>query len=503
MLGEVVFVRGDLTDYFGAPGVKNTDAYMLADENGNPIKPVAEITGLSNDEFTFVADGGTQYTYLNGENLAYGSYKHNYTGSQFTIEFEGKKVIVIANTNTTDADITETVTISTADDSSSVVLTLTQKAPIVVEDGKVMTLTHTALNLSGTHYTGTKQGSGDASAVTFTYNDMYTYNDNISPNMGGGYFYTNTEFVGLSKIVVTYSGSSTAKVTVGSELIPSTAVAPTKDGNVYTYDVTDGSTFFKITNDYESSYVNIVSVDVYYKELGDTIIPTEFTGLNPAALSFESDATEAQKVTIEGTNIKGAKSIAVDCESDYFTVDYITGATTFTVTPKEPNDTEAAYTATVKVNVDGTEKELTVKQATSQTSETLVTTLTKDGFNLGEYSTADLTLDGITYGRSSLGWYSNTAGAGIMQFKSESGFLYNKTAIDGLSKIVITKKPSQGNNLTVYVGTSNKPTSGAVTPTISGDVYTYEITTPECSYVHFDNGSGASYIKSIEIYAVK
>ena len=83
-----------------------------------------------------------------------------------------------------------------------------------------------------------------------------------------------------------------------------------------------------------------------------------------------------------------------------------------------------------------------------------------------------------------------------------TGTIYNTQAYpDKIKKIIITYDSSDTNkNCTVKVGASENPTSGtAITPSVSGQVYTFDCEANNADYFVLENGSGAGYLTSIKI----
>ncbi len=77
-------------------------------------------------------------------------------------------------------------------------------------------------------------------------------------------------------------------------------------------------------------------------------------------------------------------------------------------------------------------------------------------------------------------WYfdgvnsSSFGNIGLSYYNGEGGSMYNKSAFgEGVAEIVI--ELTKGSDFTVYVGTSENPTSEEITPAVSGSVYTYTV----------------------------
>lgn len=83
-----------------------------------------------------------------------------------------------------------------------------------------------------------------------------------------------------------------------------------------------------------------------------------------------------------------------------------------------------------------------------------------------------------------------------------TGTMYNTETFPGkLSSIVLTYNSSDGNkNFTVKVGSSQNPTEGtSITPTSSGNVYTFDCSGQNADYFVMANGTGAGYLDQIVI----
>ena len=83
-----------------------------------------------------------------------------------------------------------------------------------------------------------------------------------------------------------------------------------------------------------------------------------------------------------------------------------------------------------------------------------------------------------------------------------TGTMYNSEAFPGkLSSIVLTYNSSDANkNFTVVVGSSANPTEGtSITPTASGNVYTFDCSSANADYFVMTNGTSAGYLDQIEI----
>jgi len=87
-----------------------------------------------------------------------------------------------------------------------------------------------------------------------------------------------------------------------------------------------------------------------------------------------------------------------------------------------------------------------------------------------------------------------------VQFKRSSGLLYNKTALTNISSIVLTTSSGGSNYITVYGGTTSKPSTTTISSSKSGSTYTYDFSS--YSYPYFkltSSSSNASNFSSIVI----
>lgn len=82
-----------------------------------------------------------------------------------------------------------------------------------------------------------------------------------------------------------------------------------------------------------------------------------------------------------------------------------------------------------------------------------------------------------------------------------TGTMYNKDALQSIQSIVLNYDSSDSNkNFTIKVGDSANPTNGtSITPTISGNVYTFDCSNNTKNYFLLENGTNAGYLTSIVI----
>lgn len=85
---------------------------------------------------------------------------------------------------------------------------------------------------------------------------------------------------------------------------------------------------------------------------------------------------------------------------------------------------------------------------------------------------------------------------------SGTGTMYNTQTFPGkISSVVLTYSSSDANkNFSLNVGNTENPTSGtSITPTNSGNVYTFDCSAANADYFVLANGSGAGYLDEIKI----
>lgn len=82
-----------------------------------------------------------------------------------------------------------------------------------------------------------------------------------------------------------------------------------------------------------------------------------------------------------------------------------------------------------------------------------------------------------------------------------TGTIYNKDTFPGkLKTIIITYDGDANKNCTVFIGSSMNPTGGdEITPSTSGNVYTFDCSTSNVDFFVITNGTGAGYVGSIKI----
>ncbi len=107
-------------------------------------------------------------------------------------------------------------------------------------------------------------------------------------------------------------------------------------------------------------------------------------------------------------------------------------------------------------------------------------TITFDGSELPAAYPADetITVDGVDFVLNLVANFSSMyETSGPIQFKKSDAYLYNSTAVENITEVVITLAPegTQYNNFVVYAGDTAYPTEVEATSSQEGDVCTYYI----------------------------
>ncbi len=106
---------------------------------------------------------------------------------------------------------------------------------------------------------------------------------------------------------------------------------------------------------------------------------------------------------------------------------------------------------------------------------------------------ADVSFGGLAFKYAQAGNYTE----GYIQGKKSEFKLYNVDSLTHIDQIVMTLRDAA--TTYIYAGTSAEPTAPAITPSISGTVYTYDFSIGNYSHFNLKNGGAAVYIQSIVI----
>ena len=224
---------------------------------------------------------------------------------------------------------------------------------------------------------------------------------------------------------------------------------------------------------------------------------------NPTSLNFgsvEQNASVAGKTfSVTGSNLTGAITIAtptgynVNPTSITPSNGAIT-ATNVTVTPVTTN--QGTFNGNVTISGGGLTSNVTVGLTMTVTPpfDGKVLEIKNTDFATS-YTNAngDHTLGCVTLNSYQVGNYSSS-----IQFQKNTGYIYNKTALGEIAKIEITK--TGNNNLVVYEGTEENPTTTSITGTADGNVTTYTFSSGKSYFRIFCNNTAASNVTPIKVY---
>ncbi|MFR9504057.1 MAG: BACON domain-containing protein [Rikenellaceae bacterium] len=374
--------------------------------------------------------------------------------------------------------------------------------------------------------------------ASFVVNNIYlnTSYNSFSTAYGSGSIYNLTAFEGLTQVIITedYTYYNLA-LYAGTEVNPTTEVSYTKEGNYYIYTIPTGSKYITIANN--STYsASADAIDFYFDSLGETadftapeggdegeggsvivndgvINVTEVaealeatSSLTEASSEFALDGLQYTEGDITVSFDKGTSSYmriwnaSGTLEFRFYSGNILTIESTkeiseivFDVTSGYSLDEESS-TSTKKVyNFTATTKpkSITVVDGDGSGSDddttTETPTMTIDAaadFYAASGSDTVCTLDGASFVANAIE-YSDYYGNYTI---SSGGYLYNLTALEGFTKLVIEEDGSFY-NYTVYAGTDVNP-SEVVDYTKDGDYYIYEI---PAGSKYFKIGNSSTY----------
>ena len=180
----------------------------------------------------------------------------------------------------------------------------------------------------------------------------------------------------------------------------------------------------------------------------------------------------------------------------------------YTTDGEDPTTSSDVYTTALNFTETTTLKAMAVKEGSNNSAVATATytkvvpfagsilEITKDDF-VASYASnnGDHEKDGVTY-------YTNQVclSSSSIQFQKSNGLLYNKTDLGEIAKIEITK--TGDNNLLVYSGTTENPTTGEVTGSASGSVTTYTFASGKGFFAIKCSSTALSQVTPIKIYYV-
>ena len=224
---------------------------------------------------------------------------------------------------------------------------------------------------------------------------------------------------------------------------------------------------------------------------------------DPVKLTMSELTTTAtsDSITVSWTAVSGAQNYAVSLNGGAATT--VTG-TTHTFTGLTAS---TSYDVSVVAKGDGVNYTDSDAATTTETTEAAQSgggasskTVTIDSsYFTGSYNKTEpgntFTVDGYDF----YGFYTMKSTTKIQMYKSQ-GYVANKTNLGKITKIVVTYDASDANkNCTLYVGSSERPSTTTVSASTSENVYTYDCSTGNYSFFKLKNGSGAGYVTSIEV----
>lgn len=117
------------------------------------------------------------------------------------------------------------------------------------------------------------------------------------------------------------------------------------------------------------------------------------------------------------------------------------------------------------------------------------------------YTTKSFTVDNIEFGCADImqnqkNTPTDAAKADFIQIKKNTGELYNKTALNNISTIVVSLY--QEGSFQLFAGNSEKPAE-EITPVVSDAEYTFDLSSKKPAYFYLKNGSKVLYVESIEV----
>ena len=224
---------------------------------------------------------------------------------------------------------------------------------------------------------------------------------------------------------------------------------------------------------------------------------------DPVKLTMSALTTTAtsDSITVSWTAVSGAQNYAVSLNGG--------AATTVTGTSHTFTGLTASTSYDVSVVAKGDGVNYTDSDAATATETTEAAqsgggasskTVTIDSsYFTGSYNKTEpgntFTVDGYDF----YGFYTLKSTTKIQMYKGQ-GYVANKSSLGKITKIVVTYDASDANkNCTLYVGSSERPSTTTVSASKSGNVHTYDCSAGDYSFFKLKNGSGAGYVTSIEV----
>ena len=181
----------------------------------------------------------------------------------------------------------------------------------------------------------------------------------------------------------------------------------------------------------------------------------------------------------------------------------------YTTDGEDPTTSSDVYTTALNFTETTTLKAIAVKEGSNNSAVATATYTKVEPFSgsileivKGDFTTTSYDSNNGDHEKSGITFTTNKVyqSASSIQFQKSNGLLYNKTDLGEISKIEITTYTGKANNLVVYSGTTENPTSGAVTGSTSGSVTTYTFAAGKGFFAIKCNSTGASNVDPIKIY---
>lgn len=353
------------------------------------------------------------------------------------------------------------------------------------------------------HYGGANNYPGTAGSVTAgrlpSTSSMGVFT--VSGNSTDGYTFYDPE--NEQYITATYTTSSNylKGVTAADEYsywsvaIDGAATITCKgkaNRNVIKYNYNSGSPLFAAYNsDYSASGIGPVYI---FKQDDRTPLTTyEFasatvTKTPEEATSYTGLTVTAYPAVASTYSMTGDAIGAIESSTGALTLSGAEGTAVVTAT-FAGDGTYAPAVASYSIQVKGNSITITANTVNMPTSYEAANTFFEHTFESYKFMTQQITKNGTKIQMRAAG------------NKNGTGTIYNKDTFPGkLKTIIITYDGDTNKNCTVFVGDTMNPTSGTeITPSASGNVYTFDCSASDVDYFVLANGANAGYLGSIKI----
>ena len=319
-----------------------------------------------------------------------------------------------------------------------------------------------------------KNSSGSNPAYNSSNNELRLYY--ASSGDGGSITLTPAAGVTITDVVMTTSTEPSVKYSVDG----GSATSVSASSNKYTVTGISATTSLTFQNvNTTNTQLRIKTIQITYTKVDVTKYTATFS-VNGATSSTEYAEGEDIVFPADPSNIGDKKfmgwaTAAIDGTTDV--------APTF-------------YTSATMGTSDVTYYAVFASQSDVAANTTLTIVPTTTNIPASYADAANYTLEGKEFTIHQM--YKNGE---KLQFKASVGYICNKNAMKNIQSIVITYNSGDSNkNFTLKVGDATNPTGGtAITPSISGSVYTFDCSTYNKNFFVLTNGNYAGYLDKIEI----